>query len=118
MHLTRIMLAITAAALTAGCTTTGSVSTLGPDTYTVTAQAAPAAGGEPRARELVLAKANAHCAALDRQILVQNVKTWWQGMPPRGNAETTFRCLPVGDNELTRPNYAPAPNVIIEDRRK
>lgn len=81
---------------------------MGPETYFVSATAAPVRGGSAAARPIALAEANAHCARLKKQILVKNIE----------NADVTFRCLEPGDPELKRPEYKKSPDIVIEDSRK
>ena len=48
---------------------------MGPDTYTISAAAAPARGGSSEARKIALTEANQRCAQMGREILVTNVRT-------------------------------------------
>lgn len=76
-----------------GCASTSNVTGIGPDTYFVSARAAPVRGGIDAARPLALQEASAHCARLGKQVLVKTVDA----------ADVTFRCLAAGDPELQRP---------------
>jgi len=66
---------------------------MGPDTYTVSAAAAPARGGSSEARKIALTAANEHCAQMGKEILVTNVDTATTNIYGAGSAEVTFRCL-------------------------
>jgi hypothetical protein len=105
--------------LLTGCPITKSsgVLQLGPDTYTVSTMAVPGAGGSTEARRMALTEANAHCASINRQILVTNMGSSSPYGAP-GKAEITFRCLAKDDPSLQRPVFQQAPDVTIEDRRK
>ena len=91
---------------------------MGPDTYTVSAAAAPARGGSSEARKIALTEANEHCTQMGKEILVTNVGTATTNIHGAGSAEVTFRCLTKGDPELQRPEYRRPPDAVIEDRRK
>ena len=103
----------------AGCPITKSsgVMKLGPDTYTVSTMAVPGAGGSTEARRMALTEANAHCASLNREILVTNMGSSNPYAGP-GKAEVTFRCLAKDDPSLQPPDFHKTPDVTIEDRRK
>lgn len=102
------ILSIMVCVLLAACAQSSSVINMGPETYFVSATAAPVRGGSAAARPIALAEANAHCARLKKQILVKNIE----------NADVTFRCLEPGDPELKRPEYKKSPDIVIEDSRK
>ena len=100
-----------------GCVQSSGVLKVGPDTYTVSAYAAPVRGGESGARKSALTEANQHCFSVGKEILVSNISssplTHFRG----GTVEVTFVCLAKDDPELQRPKFRKAPSVIIEDRR-
>jgi hypothetical protein len=100
-------------AVLAGCTHSSGVLKLGPDTYTTSAAAAPAAGGSSEARRIALTEANQYCAKMGKEILVKNI-----GAASGTSTEITFRCLSKGDPELQRPEIRQAPEVTVEDRQK
>jgi len=114
----RIALLCIAGALCAGCAQSSGVLKMGPDTYSISAAAAPARGGPSEARKIALTGANQHCANLGREILVTNVGTATTNIYGAGTAEVTFRCLAKGDPELQRPQYRRSPDAIIEDTRR
>lgn len=114
----RIAVASIACVLFAGCAQSSGVLKMGPDTYTVSAAAAPARGGSSEARKIALTEANQHCAQMGKEILVTNVGTATTNIYGAGSAEVTFRCLTKGDPELQRPEYRRPPDAVIEDRRK
>ena len=99
-----------------GCANTLGVAQLGPDTYTVGARAALAAGGSSGARLLAINEANAYCSKQGKNTVIVNIGTGHQGA--MGVADVNFRCLAEGDRDLQRPEYSREPNVVIEDRRK
>jgi hypothetical protein len=101
-----------------GCAQSSGVLKLGPDTYTVSAAAAPARGGSSEARKIALTEANQHCTVMAKEILVTNVVTATTNVHGAGSAEVTFRCLALGDPELQRPDYRRPADTVIEDRRK
>jgi hypothetical protein len=109
---------LSACLLLAACAQSSGVLKMGPDTYTVSATAAPARGGSSEARKLALADANQYCAKLSQEILVTNIGTATTNVYGAGSADVTFRCLAKGDPELQRPEYQKSPDTVIEDRRK
>ena len=112
----RLAVAIVALALTS-CADSDKPVALGPDTYSVSALAANSRGGVAGARTIATREAGEHCQAQGRQILVTNIETGTMSNGGLGTATVTYRCLSVGDPELRRPSYQPAPNVIIETRK-
>jgi hypothetical protein len=114
----RIVLLCIAGALCASCAQSSGILKMGPDTYTISASAAPARGGSSEARKIALSEANQHCAQMGREILVTNVGTATTNIYGAGTAEVTFRCLVKGDPELQRPEYRRPPDTVIEDRRR
>lgn len=63
---------LTCVLLTA-CTQSSGVLKMGPDTYSASAAAAPAAGGYSEARRMALTEANQYCAQMGKEILVKNI---------------------------------------------
>lgn len=116
-------LALGAALLTAGCGAISelypaSVQPIGPDTYSVSAQLdrRDFSSGLPGAQRKALEAANETCARQGKQLLVKDTDSGTQGMHVFYQAN--FRCLSPGDPELKRPNMVPAPNIVVEDRRR
>lgn len=110
----RVLAACIACSILAACTTQSSgVLKMGPDTYSASAAATPIAGGYSEARKIALTEANQYCLQMGREILVKNI-----GAATYTSAQVTFRCLSKDDPELQRTEYRPAPDTIIEDRRK
>jgi hypothetical protein len=54
---------------------------------------------------------------MGKQVLVTNIQTT-PGYPGAGSADVVFRCLASGDPALQRPDYRPAPSVVIQDQRR
>lgn len=103
-------------ALLIGCAASTGVMKMGPDTYSVTVTAAPAAGGIVGAKQRAFTQASDYCTAQAKEILVTNTNI--QGQGNVGTADVTFRCLAAGDPGLQRPDYQPTPSAIIQDQRK
>lgn len=78
------------AALT-GCATTYDVVQVGPQTYQVSAVAAPARGGIAGAQHRATEAADEKCKALGKSITVTNVDTGHE-FPAAGRAVVTFTC--------------------------
>ncbi len=112
------LIALSASILLTACAQSSGVLKMGPDTYSVSAAAAPARGGYSEARKLALVEANQYCAQVGKEILVTNIGTATTNVYGAGSADITFRCLSKGDPELQRPDYKKAPDTVIEDRRK
>ena len=109
---------LSALLLFTACAQSSGVLKMGPDTYSVSAAAAPARGGYSEARKLALTEANQYCDQQGKEILVINVGTGTTNIHGAGSADITFRCLSKGDPELQRPEYRKSPDTVIEDRRK
>ena len=103
--------------LAAGCAQSSGVLKQGPDTYTVSTQAAPARGGMPGAKRMAYEEASDHCGKLGREMKVISEATRRINQFGAGWADLTFRCLQASDPELTRPNLKAVPDVVIENRR-
>jgi hypothetical protein len=116
MGMRSVLLASVFAATLSACTTSTGVTKLGPDTYMLSTQAAPAAGGAGGARANAIREANAYCASMGREVIVTNHGTG-RGFASLGAADVTFRCLASGDPDLHRPTYSKEADVVIEDRR-
>lgn len=93
------------------------VQKIGPETYMVSAVAAPVRGGVSGAQTVALADANRYCAEQGKEIMVANTAGGAMNGFGAGQANITFRCLEQGDRDLRRPNLRAAPDVVIEDRR-
>ncbi len=78
---------------------------VGPDTY----RADGSCGGNEEARD-----AGVFCDRMGKEVLVTNMR----GYGDSGKNQTIFRCLTKGDSGYRRPDYQPAPNVIIQDQRQ
>lgn len=78
---------------------------VGPDTY----RADGSCGGGEEARD-----AGIFCERMGKEVLVTNMR----GYGDSGKNQTIFRCLAKGDSGYRRPDYQPAPNVIIQDNRQ
>jgi len=96
------------------CSSTGSVLTLGPDTYRVSASQHNLTGGAPAAEERALQTAQAYCTNMGKQVLVTNTSSDFDR--PLYTFSANFRCLAQGDADLQRPTYRSAPNLVIESR--
>lgn len=98
-------LGIAALALLAACASTPEVAPLGPETFTVSRQAATGFTGIGSLKAQTLQVAAAHCASLHKQVKVTQVT---EAQPPfvMGNfprVDVTFMCLAAGDPRLTQP---------------
>jgi hypothetical protein len=102
-------LAVSFAALGAGCSTPTQVKQIGPDTFTVSAHTPR--GGTSSARDAALSAANQQCARLSKQLLVlksssdielkENQVTETKDIVS-DIMDVTFRCLAAGDPALGR----------------
>ena len=104
--------------LVTACATSSGVQRLGPDTFVVSSQVMFGPGKASSARASALAEAEAFCAKLGKEVLVDEYKTAGHAMSLTGDSEVRFKCLARGDEDLKRPSFQPNPNVIIEDRRR
>jgi hypothetical protein len=102
----------------AGCASSSGVLKMGPDTYSITAQASPARGGTAGAKQMALQEANQFCEKMSKEIFVTNFGSATTNDYGAGDSSLTFRCLAKGDPELHRPDYRKAPSTVIEDRRR
>ena len=116
MNKFKIGLAAIAIVSLPGCGTTGSVLKMGPDTYRVSASKHNMVGGAPAAESDALSSANAYCEKHGKEVLVTNSASDFDR--PFYTYTATFQCLGANDPGLHRPNYRPAPSLIIEDNRK
>jgi hypothetical protein len=86
------LLVITAVLLLAsGCETTYDVATVGPNTYQVSARAAPARGGVAGAQHSATEAANEKCKAVGKSTTVTRVETVHE-YPPADLAIVRFTC--------------------------
>jgi hypothetical protein len=113
----RFLLAF-AVIILAGCSSSGGVIKLGPDTFTSSAAAAGVRGGSLGACNLALTEANEYYTQLGKEIFVTNIGHATINEYGVGRAEITFRCLAKGDPEHQRIVFRQTPDVTIEDRRK
>ncbi len=95
-----------------GCVSSG-VLEMGPNTYTITVQRPPMAGGVAAAKGEAMKEAKDYCANQFQKVLVQRYVDQ-PGYP--STSSITFMCLNPDDPELQRPHYRSDPNVIIETR--
>ncbi len=109
-----------------GCLTACAMSTgilpVGPDTYTITETYAPIRGGATTAEQVALTETNEFCEDKGKKFLPMNMAEG--GIPFQENLygptryRVTFRCLAPNDPQLVRPNFEPAPNIVIEQRNR
>lgn len=114
----RSTLLVLLAPVLAACAMSQGVQKMGPDTYMVSAIAAPIRGGASGAELQAVADANTHCAAMGKEIMVTNTSSSDLNRVGAGQATVTFRCLATGDRDLRRPNYEAVPTAIIKDTRR
>lgn len=109
----RLHFIVLAALALASCSQSSGVLQMGPDTYTTSASALYGQGGITGAKSKAMTEAQSFCREQGRQILVRSIDTqvdvWSQGF-----ADVTFACLREGDPDLKRPQYEPAPDVVIK----
>lgn len=110
----RALFCLAAAIAAGGCSTSSGVLKLGPDTFTVHAEAKDVAGGEAESRRMVLSEAAKYCADRNLNLMVTSIKSGRVYPPPGGRAEATFRCLAEGDKDLRRPVYEEGADTIIK----
>ena len=113
-----IVLPLVCATVLSGCATSADVLPVGPDTYTVSAAAAPVRGGSSAARGIALSEANQYCQKLGKQILVTNISAQSINRFGAGDSDITFRCLSPNDPDLKRPVFEQSPNLVIENRTR
>jgi len=113
VRITSFLAISSATALLASCGSTGRVMKLGPDTYTVSASKHYTSGGAV-AKTNALEAAADHCEKLNRELLVNNMNSGFNGT--FYTYSVTFNCLGRADPQLmTRPSYRPTPDVLIEN---
>lgn len=93
-----------------GCAQSTGAMKMGPDTYSVAADAL----GASNARQVAMLEANAKCQSMGKEILVTNTSSGKDRA--RSVYEVTFKCLAEGDPDLLRPQYESAPDIVIENR--
>jgi hypothetical protein len=103
-------IAIFAVLTLTGCAQSTGVMKMGPDTFSVTADAL----GASNAKQIALTEASGQCQSMGKEILVTNTSSGKDRA--RSVYEVTFRCLAKGDPELQRPYYESAPDVVVESR--
>jgi hypothetical protein len=103
-----------------GCAASTGVLPAGPDTYTVTERFAPVRGGSVEAQKVATTEANAYCAQQGRQYFPLNMSPLasMTGQGTQTGYSITFRCLPPGDPELTRPHFERPADAVIEQRNR
>ena len=112
-----LTITIATALLLSGCALSSGVLPMGPDTYSVSVNAAPARGGTVGARQVALTEAGKHCAGMGKEILVTNTSARQTNALGQGTFDLTFQCLSKGDPELQRPTYRSPADVVIQDQR-
>lgn len=93
-----------------GCAQSTGAMKMGPDAYSVAADAL----GASNARQVAMLEANAKCQSMGKEILVTNTSSGKDRA--RSVYEVTFKCLVEGDPDLLRPQYESAPDIVIENR--
>ena len=99
------------------CTTSSGVMQMGPDTYTISSGGAltgTTSGNDIKSKRKAYADANAFCASLGKQILVENTNTQTTGFG--STSDLIFKCLSTEDYQYQRPQYQKTPDVVIENR--
>lgn len=89
--MTKLRLLLSGLGLLAGCAMTYDVVQVGPQTYQVSAVAAPARGGIAGAQHRATEEANKKCQSLGKTTTVTNVDTGHE-FPAAGRAVVTFTC--------------------------
>lgn len=101
MLLPRVLTLSVAVVLTVGisaCRTSSSgVLTLGPEAYTISANAPPVRGGSAEAQRIAFSEANEFCAKTGKEIHVIELKV------SSYNAEVIFRCIDKGEPKFQQP---------------
>lgn len=85
------------------CAHTANVVTVGPDTYSISAKASPMHEKRAGARGIALSEARRHCANMERELLVVNVKMETRGVTADDDVEVVFKCLEKSDPALRKP---------------
>ena len=104
-----IVFTVILACIMTGCSAGGKVLSLGPDTYTVSNQVAPVAGGSVTAKERSLQDAADFSKNIGKQVFVTNLIESSNQI----DYSVTFKCLREGDPELERPTYEASPDVVV-----
>lgn len=99
--------------LAIGCTTSGGVLKMGPDTFKTSAT--NKFGDPAQAEQKALNLANDHCQKQGREILVTNTRS--SNLHNWVTFEATFQCLTQNDPGLRRPTFEQAPAIVIKDER-
>lgn len=102
--------------LMAGCQTTSSVVSTGPDTYMLSTAACPACGGSAKALTLALQEASTHCAGLGKVMLRKSISKENLNYAGAGGSSIEFRCLDPDHPEYVRADGARESDIIIETR--
>jgi hypothetical protein len=95
----KIALALVACAVLSACgiaTHVGDVLQIGPDAYSTSADDLNA----PTAMKAAMNQVQQKCGSMGRDVLITGMKPTENG---RVRYDVTFRCLPKGDPQLTRP---------------
>ncbi|WP_434136925.1 hypothetical protein JQR88_25510 (plasmid) [Pseudomonas luteola] len=114
----KLLLLAVLPSLLLGCAQSSGVLKMGPDTYSVSATAAPARGGVSGAKRIAMTQANEECSAQGREILVKNISQGPSSPFPGGTVDITFQCLLRNDPSLHRPVYSDTPDILIETRNR
>ncbi|MGC6473008.1 MAG: hypothetical protein ACON4W_09065 [Parvibaculales bacterium] len=101
------------APLIAACTTTSDVIVSSEGTFSVSAKAAPAAGGISAASNLAIEKAKAHCEKLGKIAVKQNQRERALNAVGAGMSSVEFKCVPKFDIQQTAECYSKSRKQII-----
>ncbi len=86
----------------------------------MTERRAPVLGGSTEAQRVAMTEANDFCEHGGKKFfplnMAERAKVIGSGGPT--GYTVTFRCLGPDDAELRRPNFQPAPNIVIEQRNQ
>jgi hypothetical protein len=114
----RNLLCLLIAAVSAGCVTLTEPVQMGKDTYMLTTHARGGFNSDGALMTQAIAKAGDFCASKGLQVFVQSKQQKGvQGWTPQDN-QIIFLCLKENDPRYQSPNYRPAPDLVIENRKE
>ena len=99
--------------LVSSCTSTSDVVAAGDGTFSVSAKAAPAAGGISGAASLALEKAAAHCAVSGKVLVKQDRNDRELNAVGAGMSSLLFKCVPKFDEEEAANCFSPSREALI-----
>ena len=99
------------------CVSSTGVMVLGPDTFSITTETAPAAGGRAESKRLALLEANQYCKSLSKELMTTKISARISNRAGAGVTDINFQCLNKDDSGLERPRFQGEPNIIIQDNR-